>query len=230
MWPATRRSTASTRRQGGARRHLARPLREQREGQARPGGRGHRHHPHADGAALRGDHGQRRPDERGRSTSRAARVRDAAWCASSPVFEKGAGATENSLIGTGPSLIVENNHGYEGPPSRAVPSPPRQASSGWTSSETAAAASRSGRARSAHRPWCRSCRWPAGSAYFYTKPPGLPERWYLTAVSFKTGRTVWRGWWARGRLQQQLRRRLPSARTGSVYWACSAARCRLADG
>ena len=31
-----------------------------------------------------------------------------------------------------------------------------------------------------------------GLAYFYTKPAGLPERWYLTAVSFRTGKTVWR--------------------------------------
>ena len=30
-----------------------------------------------------------------------------------PVFKKGASATENSIIGTGRSLIVENNYGYE---------------------------------------------------------------------------------------------------------------------
>ena len=32
-----------------------------------------------------------------------------------PVFEKGASATDQSLIGTGRSLVVENNHGYSGP-------------------------------------------------------------------------------------------------------------------
>jgi hypothetical protein len=33
-----------------------------------------------------------------------------------PVFRKGAGATDNSLIGTGRSMIVENNYGYAPPP------------------------------------------------------------------------------------------------------------------
>ena len=32
-----------------------------------------------------------------------------------PVFEKGASATDQSLIGTGRSLVVENNYGYSGP-------------------------------------------------------------------------------------------------------------------
>jgi hypothetical protein len=32
-----------------------------------------------------------------------------------PVFEKGASATENSLIGSGRSMIVENNYGYQDP-------------------------------------------------------------------------------------------------------------------
>ena len=32
-----------------------------------------------------------------------------------PVFEKGASATDQSLIGTGRSLVVENNYGYTGP-------------------------------------------------------------------------------------------------------------------
>ena len=33
-----------------------------------------------------------------------------------PVFAKGASATDQSLIGTGRSLVVENNYGYSGPP------------------------------------------------------------------------------------------------------------------
>ena len=36
-----------------------------------------------------------------------------------PVFGKGAGSTENSLIGAGRSLIVENNYGYDDPTSVA---------------------------------------------------------------------------------------------------------------
>lgn len=37
-----------------------------------------------------------------------------------PVFGTGTGATDNSLIGAGRSLFVENNHGYEGPEIGAV--------------------------------------------------------------------------------------------------------------
>lgn len=33
-----------------------------------------------------------------------------------PVFRKGASATENSIIATGRSMIVENNYGYFPPP------------------------------------------------------------------------------------------------------------------
>ena len=32
-----------------------------------------------------------------------------------PVFEQGAGSTDNSLIGAGHSIVVENNYGYTGP-------------------------------------------------------------------------------------------------------------------
>ena len=31
-----------------------------------------------------------------------------------------------------------------------------------------------------------------GLVYAYTKPAGTPDAWYLTALSFHTGRTVWR--------------------------------------
>ena len=31
-----------------------------------------------------------------------------------------------------------------------------------------------------------------GLIYLYTKPKGTPDAWYLTAVNFHTGKTVWR--------------------------------------
>ena len=37
-----------------------------------------------------------------------------------PVFGHGAGSTENSLIGAGRSLVVENNYGYTGAPGGAA--------------------------------------------------------------------------------------------------------------
>ena len=52
---------------------------------------------------------------------RARKVRGRRLVCEQPVFRKGAGATENSLIGTGRSLIVENNYGYVGPPATVGP-------------------------------------------------------------------------------------------------------------
>ena len=59
----------------------------------------------------RRDHRQRRPDERARLPARLGRAG-----LPPPVFAKGASATDQSLIGTGRSLVVENNYGYSGPP------------------------------------------------------------------------------------------------------------------
>ena len=55
-----------------------------------------------------------------------------------PVFTQGAGATDHSLIGTGRSMVVENNYGYSGPTSatRAARHDAR-ASSASTSTRTA---------------------------------------------------------------------------------------------
>src|SRR5829696_2439551 len=46
---------------------------------------------------------------------RAKRVSGSRLVCTEPVFEPGASATENSLIGTSRSLIAENNYGYTGP-------------------------------------------------------------------------------------------------------------------
>jgi hypothetical protein len=110
-----------------------------------------------------------------------------------PVFRRGAGATENSIIATGRAMVVENNYGY-------FP-PPEATSNGKTT--------RPGVERVDVRRDGRGCRtvWrsreispstvpklslASGLVYLYTKPRGLPDRWYLTAVDFHTGRTVWR--------------------------------------
>lgn len=110
-----------------------------------------------------------------------------------PVFRRGAGATENSIIATGRSMIVENNYGYF---------PPPDATSGGETTEP-------GVERVDIRRGGRGCRtvWKSaeispstvpklslanGLIYLYTKPEGSPDAWYLTAVDFRTGRTVWR--------------------------------------
>ncbi|MEA2330335.1 MAG: hypothetical protein QOH58_473 [Thermoleophilaceae bacterium] len=110
-----------------------------------------------------------------------------------PVFRRGRGATENSIIATGRSMIVENNYGYFPPPDATL--------NGNTTEP--------GVERVDIRRGGRGCRtvWRSreispsavpklslanGLIYLYTKPKGLPDRWYLTAVDFHSGRTVWR--------------------------------------
>ena len=110
-----------------------------------------------------------------------------------PVFRRGAGATENSIIATGRSMIVENNYGYFPPPDAT--------SNGETT--------RPGVERVDIRRGGKGCRtvWKSseispstvpklslanGLIYLYTKPKGTPDAWYLTAVNFHTGKTVWR--------------------------------------
>jgi hypothetical protein len=112
-----------------------------------------------------------------------------------PVFEPGASATENSLIAYGNSLIVENNAGYD---LFVTMRRDRTSAPGVTRLDI--------------RPDGSGCdvRWQSqeisqtvvpklstqsGLVYLYTKPPhtrGHTEEFYLTALDFRTGRTVFR--------------------------------------
>jgi hypothetical protein len=108
------------------------------------------------------------------------------------VFEPGASATDNSLIGIGKSLIVENNHGYTGP-----------------LATTEGATTTAGLERldiadgSCKRVWRSGETAPSvvpkvslanGLVYTYTKPadPGGTDAWYFTALDFRTGATVYK--------------------------------------
>ncbi len=112
-----------------------------------------------------------------------------------PVFGAGASATENSLIATGNSIIVENNYGYYITTTNngAVSSPGvtridvREDGSGcdvvWTSTEIA--------------PSCvPKVSTKTGLLYLYTKDPDpvntTSDAWFWTAVDFRTGATVWK--------------------------------------
>jgi hypothetical protein len=111
-----------------------------------------------------------------------------------PVFAKGLGATENSLIAAGNSMFVENNYGYDGPASvdqgatsqpglARVDFDPRRGTcrTVWTSREispsTVAKASLG-----------------AGLLYAYAKPASDAgdDAWYFTAIDLRTGRTMWK--------------------------------------
>ncbi|MEA2460055.1 MAG: hypothetical protein QOH90_232 [Actinomycetota bacterium] len=110
-----------------------------------------------------------------------------------PVFRPRHGNTDQSLIAVGHSLIVENNYGYSGP----------------TATRGGATTTRGiARVRFSHRgcktAWVSRERAPSvvpkaslrnGLIYTYTKPPRPDDEvdaWYLTAINYRTGRTVFK--------------------------------------
>jgi hypothetical protein len=125
---------------------------------------------------------------------RGAHLRDGAKrkVCSESVFERGESATDNSLIVTNRSIVVENNYGYEGPRSTfqgGVTTP------GITRVNLRP---RSGRCRTA---WESDEISPTvvpklslanGLVYAYTKTDDSDDPWYLTAIDFRTGRTVFK--------------------------------------
>jgi hypothetical protein len=110
-----------------------------------------------------------------------------------PVFRRGAGDTENSIIATPTSMIVENNYGYFPPPDAT--------SNGKTTTPGVARVDIKRGGHGCRTVWTSKEISPStvpkmslanGLIYLYTKPAGLPDAWYLTAVDFRTGKTVWR--------------------------------------
>jgi hypothetical protein len=147
----------------------------------------------------------RRAGRRGKAKRKAkARV-----VCSAPVFARGAGSTDNSLIGTNRSLIAENNYGYRISAeelSGGITEP------GLTRIDVVKKKPRKkGKARKRKRPakfrcrqvWTSQERAPSvvpklslgsGLVYTYTHPPrsdGI-DAWYLTTLDFRSGRTVYR--------------------------------------
>lgn len=107
------------------------------------------------------------------------------------VFAPGASATENSLIATTRAIVVENNYGYDQPLADDELTAP-----GLTRIDLR----RRGGELRCKTSWRSFERAPSvvpklslrnGLVYTYTKPE--PEaNWYLTAISFRTGKTVYR--------------------------------------
>lgn len=112
-----------------------------------------------------------------------------------PVFAKGASATENSLITAGRSLFVENNYGYQDPfgPSSGAPTTAGFArvdvnakGTGcklkWTNTTDAAPTV------------VPKLSTKTGLIYTYIAPtdPTGSQPWYWAAISAKTGKEAWR--------------------------------------
>jgi hypothetical protein len=136
------------------------------------------------------------------------RKKKARLVCSAPVFGKGAGATDNSLIGTNRSLVVENNYGYV---ISATDLGGAESVGGFARIDVVKKKGkkrRHGKRRRRTRFRCRTVwrsdeRAPSvvpklslanGLVYTYTRPPrsdGI-DAWYLTALDFRSGRTVYR--------------------------------------
>ena len=111
-----------------------------------------------------------------------------------PVFEKGASATDNSLIAAGRSLVVENNYGYTGPTSTQ---------DGKTTAPGIERVDLDADGTGCRSVWRSQERAPTvvpklsaanGIVYTYTKDPREDgqDAWYLTALDFRTGRTLYK--------------------------------------
>jgi hypothetical protein len=111
-----------------------------------------------------------------------------------PVFAAGAGATDNSLITAGRSIIVENNYGYSG---LTATMDGKSTGPGFERVDINADGS------GCSTVWRNDERAPSvvpkvslanGLVYAYTKPPlaSTTDAWYFTAIDYRTGRTVYK--------------------------------------
>ncbi|MBH0778605.1 NHL repeat-containing protein [Nocardia bovistercoris] len=110
-----------------------------------------------------------------------------------PVFARGASATENSLIGAGNALIVENNYGYTGPRSTLL---------GATTTPGFARVDIDPDGAGCTRVWAEDTEaapsvvpklsLATGLIYTFTKGAEPTDPWYWTALDFRTGALVWK--------------------------------------
>ena len=125
---------------------------------------------------------------------RAKRIRSRRRVCTVPVFDKGASDTDQSLIGTARSMIVENNYGYSGPAATEL---------GASTTPGLARVDVNRDRRGCHLVWRSSERAPSvvpklslanGLVYTYTKNPrpDFQDAWYFTALSFRTGHTIYK--------------------------------------
>lgn len=124
---------------------------------------------------------------------RAAKVSKDRLVCEVPVFQRNASATENSVIGTDKSIVVENNYGYASfdvtsggvtttPGVTRIDVKAGECSKKWTNNSVSVPSAVSKLSVS------------NGLIYTYTKPagPGTSDPWYFTAMDFRTGTVVYK--------------------------------------
>ena len=150
-----------------------------------------------------------------------------------PVFNKGGSATENSLMGSGNSLIVENNYGYQDPfgPNSGAPTVPGFArvdvnpsghgcSKVWTNTTSAAPTV------------VPKLSARTGLIYTYTRPPDPSgaQGYYWTAIDFRSGQTVWSRFAGAGLLFNNNYAGLALGPNGTAYLGVIGGMISLRDG
>ena len=132
---------------------------------------------------------------------RAAQVQGSRLVCKVPVFEENASATENSLIATNQSIVVENNYGYYGPQATLFN---RATTPGITRIDLNADQSGCNTVWTNNQELIPSVvsqmSLANGLIYTYTKDPDscstpgpcYTAAWYLTAIDFASGQTVFK--------------------------------------
>jgi hypothetical protein len=148
-----------------------------------------------------------------------------------PVFGKGASATENSLIGTDNSMIVENNFGYAPPPSATT--------NGATTTPGIERVDIAQNGKTCKTVWHSDEIAPSvvpklslanGLVYTITKPAGTPDAWYLTAIDYETGETAWSRLLGTGLFYNNHYAGIAISPRGDLYSGVLGGTVRLADG
>ncbi|MGH2981646.1 MAG: hypothetical protein ACRDKV_06355, partial [Solirubrobacterales bacterium] len=150
-----------------------------------------------------------------------------------PVFNRGASATENSLITSGNAIVVENNYGYQdpfGPNSGAVSQP------GFARVDV----KRNG--SGCRKVWTNlTARAPTvvpkisartGLIYAYTRPPDPSgaQGYYWTAIDFRSGRTKWSRFAGAGLLFNNNYAGISLGEDGTAYLGVIGGLLALRDG
>jgi hypothetical protein len=146
-----------------------------------------------------------------------------------PVFSKGASDTDQSLVATPTSIVTENNYGYANPAAvqngktttpglERVDVDAKGCRKVWHSDEVAPSV-------------VPKLSLANGIVYTYTKPAnaGGEDGWYLTAVDFATGKTLWRALAGEGLGYNNNYAPVTLGPDGSAYVGVLGGLVRLAD-
>ena len=149
-----------------------------------------------------------------------------------PVFKKGGSATENSLMGAGRSLIVENNYGYQDPfgPNSGDPTDPgfarvdiNKKGTGckkvWTNNEVQSPTV------------VPKLSTKTGLIYTYSRPDDpAAEGYYWTTIDYRTGKTVFQQYAGSGLTYNNNYAGLALGPGGDAYLGVIGGIIRLRDG